>query len=288
MSEVREIHPLVKENILSIYQSFATICDKYNLKHWLGFGSMLGAVRHHGFIPWDDDFDVLMLREDYEKFLSIADKELPSYFKLVSHRNCSVYPMIFSKIQESRREVYESIENQSVYVSPTGMYIDIFPLDGMPSTSFGKFIDLCRYGVVYCRKLHLFRKSHSLLFGYIADFLGILLAPLFINKKTPNDFAFILDQMAKRYPTSNTQNVRIASLENRFQRKEYCFPREVFDDTEIITFENLKVPVPKNWDIVLRNLYGDSYMTPPPLEKRVSEHSKSPKAPWYYGPNVEN
>ena len=81
MSEIHEIHPLIKEELLSIYQAFAAVCEKHGLKYWVAFGTMLGAVRHNGFIPWDDDFDVFMLREDYEKFLTVADKELPEYFK---------------------------------------------------------------------------------------------------------------------------------------------------------------------------------------------------------------
>lgn len=107
MEEVHEINPLIKEELLSIYQAFASVCKKHKLRHWVAFGTMLGAVRHNGFIPWDDDFDVFMLREDYEKFLTVANKELPEYFKVVTHRNCSAYPVAFGKIQESRRDVYE-------------------------------------------------------------------------------------------------------------------------------------------------------------------------------------
>ena len=77
MAEVHEISPLIKEELLAIYRAFAVVCQKHDIKHCVAFGTMLGAVRHNGFIPWDDDFDVFMLREDYEKFLSVADKELP-------------------------------------------------------------------------------------------------------------------------------------------------------------------------------------------------------------------
>ena len=125
MEEVHEINPLIKEELLSIYQAFASVCKKHKLRHWVAFGTMLGAVRHNGFIPWDDDFDVFMLREDYEKFLTVANKELPEYFKVVTHRNCSAYPVAFGKIQESRRDVYEKIEKETDYINPHGLYIDI-------------------------------------------------------------------------------------------------------------------------------------------------------------------
>ena len=162
MAEVHEISPLIKEEILSIYKSFAAICQKYDIKHCVAFGTMLGAVRHNGFIPWDDDFDVFMLREDYEKFLTVADKELPEYFKVVSHRNCPAFPVNFSKIQESRKEIYEMIEEKEGYVSPTGLYIDIFPLDGVPSLWYEKIADFIRFISGYCRFLYLFRQEASI------------------------------------------------------------------------------------------------------------------------------
>ncbi|MBE6404408.1 MAG: LicD family protein [Lentisphaerae bacterium] len=288
MAEIHEINPLIKEELLSIYQAFASVCEKHQLKHWVAFGTMLGAVRHHGFIPWDDDFDIFMLREDYEKFLSVADKELPEYFKLVTHRNCSAYPAIFGKIQESRREVYEKIESETDYINPHGLYIDIFPLDGMPSSWIEQKLDLLRYAVGYCRKKYLFRKGkHGSLAGAISRCAGWFMGLFLWKRKTENDFAFMLDLWVKKYPTTGCKFVRVGSLDARFQRKEYCFLREIFDDSEVVLFETITVPVPKKWDAALRTLYGDSYMTPPPVEKRVSEHSKSKKAPWYYGPKVE-
>ena len=288
MAEVHEISPLIKEEILSIYKSFAAICQKYDIKHCVAFGTMLGAVRHNGFIPWDDDFDVFMLREDYEKFLTVADKELPEYFKVVTHRNCSAYPVVFGKIQESRREVYEKIEKETDYINPHGLYIDIFPLDGVPSNVFEKFFDLMRYGTAYCRMMYLFRRgSHASLAGWVADFVGKFLGLFYYGKKTKNDFAYILDKWLKKYPVTNRKFVRVGDISARFQRKEYTFPGDVFTKMKMVPFENTEVPVPEDFDTALRTLYGATYMTPPPLEKRVSEHSKSEKAPWYYGPAME-
>ena len=69
--------------ILEVYDQYALVCNRFGLRHWVAYGTLLGAVRHKGFIPWDDDFDVFMPREDYERFLSIADTELPEYLKIV-------------------------------------------------------------------------------------------------------------------------------------------------------------------------------------------------------------
>ena len=277
----------VKDELLDIYQAFAIVCNKYNLRHWMGYGTMLGAVRHNGFIPWDDDFDVFMLREDYEKFFSIADKELPTYFKPVTLYNCKAYPTTFGKIQESRREIYEKLEVEVGYVNPHGLYIDVFPLDAKPEGFFSAAIDALRQGMLFCRHSHIFRSGgHGKLKGRVAGLIGRLLYPLYHSLKTPNDFARWGDAIYKSILDTTSSRLRIGSFQARFQKRELSFPREAFDETDIVPFESITVPVPNGYDACLRSMYGNDYMTPPPLEKRVSEHSLLEKAPWYYGPDI--
>ncbi len=284
MTQIHEIHPLVKEELLRIYQAIREICQKHDFKYSAAFGTMLGAVRHRGFIPWDDDLDLFMLRDDYERFLEIAVQELPAQLKLVTFNNTREYPAIFCKVQECDRVIYERIRKEANYINPHGLYVDIFPLDGVP-TGIDSWLDFLRCACAFCRRSHLQRKGiHSGLKGRLVGLLGMLLAPAFQKQKSDNDFAKQLDCWAKNTPPLSGKEIRYTSCEGRFQKKELHFPRHVFEAFEDVPFENTSIPVPREYDIALKVLYGPDYMTPPPLEKRVSEHSKVPEAPWIYGP----
>ena len=285
MTERHEIAQPVKDELQEIYQAFAEVCSRHCLRHWVAWGTMLGAVRHHGFIPWDDDLDVFMLRDDYESFVSIADAELPAHFKQVTYRNCKDYPATFGKIQESRINVYERIRDKCGYVNPHGLYIDIFPLDGCPDGWLSSKVDTFRQASLFCLSSHIFRSGrHSTLKGRFSDLFGTVLSPFYGNPKTKNDLAYCADCIYKDYPVSGGSRVRIGNYESRFQKREIIMPRNAFDETIILPFENISAPVPKGYDACLTAIYGKDYMTPPPLEKRVSEHSKQDAAPWIYGP----
>lgn len=287
-TEVHIISSLVKDELLEIYQAYADVCKRHGLKQWIAYGTMLGAVRHKGFIPWDDDFDVFMMRDDYEKFFAIAEQELPSYFKPVTYHNCKEYPAMFGKVQETRRDVYERIERDAGYVNPHGLYIDVFPLDGAPTQGLRHWQDVLKAVGYYCLDSCLFRHNgHNGLIGCICDCIGGMLKPFYGTVKKQNDFARLLDEFASSYPIKEYEHLRYFELHRKFRRHEIAMPRNAFEETILLPFEDLELPVPAGYDTILRLEYGPDYMTPPPMEKRVSEHSKSDKASWYYGPDEQ-
>ena len=95
---------------LEVYKAVAALCDKHHLRYYVTYGCALGAVRHRGFIPWDDDFDMSMPREDYQRFIALATKELPPYLKFVNWRNTPEFSMLCGKIQDVREDRIKSIE----------------------------------------------------------------------------------------------------------------------------------------------------------------------------------
>ncbi len=134
---------------MDIVKEVVRICDAHGLKYYMLGGTMLGAIRHKGFIPWDDDIDLGMPRDDYEAFLEMAEKELPDYFRVVNYRNDPDYQYYITRVQDTQtRVVEERIGNDSKYTCAS---IDIFPIDGTPNNPIARKIYFFR--VLYHRAL---------------------------------------------------------------------------------------------------------------------------------------
>lgn len=134
---------------MDIVKEVVRICDAHGFKYYMLGGTMLGAIRHKGFIPWDDDIDLGMPRDDYEAFLEIAEKELPDYFRVVNYRNDPNYQYYITRVQDTQtRVVEERIGNDSKYTCAS---IDIFPIDGTPNNPVARKIYFFR--VLYHRAL---------------------------------------------------------------------------------------------------------------------------------------
>lgn len=120
-----------REKQLNLLRNFHAFCEKHNLKYSLAYGTMLGAVRHGGFIPWDDDMDVAMLRPDYDRFVKIASSE-PASFVFYDWTNCRNIMFMFAKVVDPHA-VYKRIGQDGIQsATSTGVYLDVFPLDAMP------------------------------------------------------------------------------------------------------------------------------------------------------------
>ncbi len=117
--------------MLEILEEIDHICQKHNISYWLSGGSMLGAVRHEGFIPWDDDLDIEMLRPDFEKLMKILPKELPDHLALQWHTTDPNYFFQFAKIRDRHSELFERNGYDKVW-KEHGIFIDIFPLEQTP------------------------------------------------------------------------------------------------------------------------------------------------------------
>ena len=259
----------VWETVLDIYDIFSAICQKHNLRYYAYWGTLLGAVRHHGFIPWDDDFDVAMPRDDYEKFLEVAPKELPEHLQMLSWETDRSYKHAFNKIKCKDEQFVQKIRETSHLKLTEGLYIDIFPLDGAPPT---KLRELMYWGKRRClRSVCLFMQliyEKRFLVKYIPLYvLGMLFWPFYHKVKSSDDMVFEIEQWAKSYPFS------VDKCSVYWQSDVTCFiPENCFGEPEMYDFSlGRKVPVPPGYDKILKKLYGD-YMTMPPLEQRIPKH----------------
>ena len=248
---------------LDIFKEIDRICKNNNLKYYLIEGSLLGAVRHKGFIPWDDDFDIGMFREDYEKFLDIADGQLDIGYKLCCYKNIKNYHLPFSKVVTLNNRGFFNTESMSLK-RYNGPYVDIFPLDtssfSMGKYQYKKFKKIRKYRDILLLKIH-----YRIKFSW-KRLLYFVESPFYSYKRLHKKIYKLSTKDA------NKEANFIVNYASSYGLPKEIFPSCTFNDGVCFDFEGIKIRVPKNYNYILTRVYGD-YMTPPPLKKRMSKHS---------------
>lgn len=254
-----------KQVELEILTNVADFCDKHEIQYFLAYGTLIGAVRHKGFIPWDDDIDIWMPRADYNRFLKIYNKEnSDSQYKVISPYD-KISRHSFVKVIDTRTAKIESgIDYSNGYL---GVDVDVFPLDGQPDDDgdFKKFYN----------KKYLYYKLHNnsisaMNFGswkyriYKLAFFG--------TKPFKNVFLRKCDNIARKYTYENSK--LIGAVSTIYNSKKNRYKKDWFNDSITVDFENKKFKIPVGYDEILTQMYGD-YMQLPPIEKQVTHHSNN-------------
>jgi len=239
------------------------ICKQNDIRYYLLDGSALGAVRHRGFIPWDDDIDIGMFRKDYNQFLDIAGKSLDNRYFLQTNRTDPYYYGPYAKLRANNTTYIEKGSKSLGAKMHQGIFIDIFPLDNVPDNEL-----LLKMQLLLIRFLFsvAFARADSYPENRYKRFLKKLYSTPFLRLMKKSTFDEIIDKIASFF--SNKETDRIASLFSGYREKE-VFPRYYFGEAKYLEFEGYRLPVPEYYDEYLRQIYGD-YMELPPVEKRGS------------------
>lgn len=258
---------------LDILKTVIAICEKYNLHYYALGGTLLGAVRHKGFIPWDDDIDIGLLRDDYEKLLIYLKQELQSPYQLHTvESGTGQYAYYFARVENVliKVEKYLTINKTVVPV-----WIDIFPLDNVPDDDkeMENWIAKCKkWRQVFTLSQASYiaasdnLKKHRSMPKAVARklFLKLKLDRLIDTKK-----AWLkLDRELKKYQYEKCD--RLINFCGFWGIKE-LFPKIIYGEGREYDFEDIKLIGPYDYDYVLKQMYGD-YMTPPPEYKRDHHH----------------
>ena len=274
--------------ILDVYDAYANVCSEHGLRYYAAYGTVLGAVRHMGFIPWDDDFDIMMPRGDYEEFINVAAKKLPDELRLVTIFNDSVYDAPYAKVQMSSSKRLEEIEEATGRHLPHGVYIDVFPIDGCYDGKIQRKARRMISRLLVLRRRYLNVKNGYGNLGWLQRVIGKLTWCIFPRLSSSKDFAlYDMHRLScPRYGT--TSRCAITNNELSLAYPFRAFPLSCLGEGILLPFEGRQIPVPADYDTYLRIYYGD-YMTPPPLSKRVvSTHANLEDAHWRTGPVLDD
>lgn len=244
---------------IEILDEVVRICDKYSLTYYLVGGTLLGAIRHHGFIPWDDDLDIAMPRKDYLIFLEVCTNELKPNFYYQSFDNCKIMTNNFAKIRKRNtlfvEEYLEKLQNDI----EMGIFIDIFPLDSAKKEKGIQHVQkyfLERLTVLYMIKLGLGKH------GLFKRFLAALFS---------KSVLLSLRQWIVKFSNSADSNYYI-NLGSQYNITKQTILMSKYDPPIKVEFEGKFYNSPNDYDYVLRRIYGDNYMQLPPIEKRITHN----------------
>ncbi len=252
---LREIQK-IESDILSHIDIF---CKEHNIKYYLTYGTLIGAIRHKGFIPWDDDIDICMLRDDYNKFIEEYGRNNDEPYQILSIYNDPLYYYDTARVVDTRTTICIDglIHNPS-----EGLWIDIFPLDNIPK--YNIFLRGLVFFLTACRVLSVYTRypsnKHSLIFYPI----------WYISKKIgPRFFLNIIERIVSRKGNSGVVGYFCSEMWPRdWIKKEWC------ENPVQVLFEGKQYPTFSHYDDILNSIYGD-YMTLPPEEKRTPHPIKA-------------
>lgn len=228
------------------------VCAKNDLKYFIAYGSLIGTIRHKGFIPWDDDVDVWVPIDDYEKLLNIIEND--NKYQVGNNIKDKNWFINFAKVSDKRTILVDDRESNFTYKGSTqrGVAVDIFPLFEINAKKVEQIEKICRF-----RRL-CYWYEHDFLKGWKRVLLGAFEFAGFRTDK----FTEILYKIEKSKTSSGLLGCSISPY-----GKKDCFNKEWFSKSIKIPFENINVSVPVGYHEILEKLYGD-YMTPPPEEER--------------------
>lgn len=259
----------IQEKELCILKEFIRICEKYGLRYYLVEGSLLGAVRHQGMIPWDDDIDVALFRNDYHRFLQIVQKELPKSFECHNYNFSGQYIDYITQIVDTETLVETPYRRQK---EVKHLWIDVFVIDGMPK---GKVkIELHKCNLLY-RKLMLMwsnldhfvvnrnnRPIHEKVLIWFGDTFHM---DKFLSTEKQLKK---MDYCMRRFSTCESEETVNFMSEYRWRT---VFPRSYYGQGRMVPFEGFTVRIPERSEEILSSIYGN-YNELPPEDKRY-KHS---------------
>ena len=257
---MREITFEESKNIMiKTLESIDKCCRENNINYSICWGTMIGAIRHHGFVPWDDDVDIMMHRDDYNRFFNVYKDPDYKLYTPLKNKNCL---LLLSRVYNKNTEVFFNYYSKSYF----GLWISIFPYDNAPDSDLEKWeMKRTFWTHLYHLKTMRYLTNESIIRKTIKCLVKLPLLPF-------SSFWLFskVEECLTKYNNQKTKNICIWDNGYGFT-KFFYFPAELFDGYIDVNFDGVKCKIIKGYDQFLRMYYGD-YMQLPPVEKQVPSH----------------
>lgn len=246
---------------LDLLERFEDVCQRHGLRYFASGGTLLGAVRHKGYIPWDDDIDIMMMRDDYEKLLAIADEEFTAPYFFQTAWNDRNYSRGHAQLRNSNTTAVLPWE-QGHYTFNQGIFIDIFPTDAVPDDEALR--------QKQCRRIQFWEKWLGITVRYATNPNKTFIKSVIRAAASLVPYRFFYNRFEKACMQYNGQDTkRVGLLSFMPQNDRLQFPTQAFSGVQTVPFEHTTIDIPVGYDALLSHQYGD-YMT---MKKENSYHS---------------
>lgn len=257
-----------KKVLIDTFKSFHKLCEQYNLKYFSAYGTLIGAIRHKGLIPWDDDIDVYMLRDDYQKLSNLKGK-IDDHYDIADYRDENYwFPVI--KYCDTNTTIWEHDKFDCVH----GIYIDVFPIDEYDSNSSAglrdEFFDLCiKYQRTQMKHNFKYLVENLLHRNFKGTWFCLENIIRYLGKK----------DVYKKLYYDKLEEVKLVKGDKYmayfgpYGRQKELIEKEWLDGRIEVPFEDTIIYIPSGYDDLLKRLYGN-YLTLPPVEKQITHHDR--------------
>lgn len=244
---------------LEMVKDIDKICRDNNIEYYLAYGSCLGAVRHNGFIPWDDDFDIIIKYDDYVKFLNVCQQKLDKkkYFVQTPETEPNYY-LSFAKIRNIQTTLIEEGNKDENIVN--GIYIDIFPLVGYPDSKLKQKRLQINRAFVLSANINII--NNKILYSIFSIILKIFGKKRVINHCTKQCIKYKCEDCEQLISIYDGDGLQLGLTSNKILGKP-----------QMVKFEDMELPIPENYDLYLKNLYGDYMKIPSKKQIEAKTHT---------------
>lgn len=249
---------------LEVLKEIDRICKRHNIKYFAFWGTLLGQVRHQGFIPWDDDMDLAMLREDYERFRVYAEREVPAGWEVLSIHEGD-WDQLLMRIVNTGYVKLEQEFLDRFCGCPFAVGVDIFVIDNIPQNPKEEEFQLELLSMVNTMgakwnawdELETDGMSREEAAENIEEVTGYHFDP---EKPMDRQLLYLADKVSAMY--YDAESAEVSVLCSLYKNSKFRFPVSCFEKIIEVPFENILIPIPEEYDYVLKVCYGDDYMTP--------------------------
>ncbi len=258
MREITELNE-IKRIELETMKKIHLFCSKNSIEYNLGYGSLIGAVRHKGFIPWDDDIDICMFRDDYKRFR----REFPAFAKengvfIAADDTSPLYLRTMAKVCDERTLL---IEPEYQFSDPIGVFVDVFPMDGAPSNKINRFLHVKIIRILTLCFFSGLKKDEYFKEKSVSKRILRLFSKIIGLKRLQRT----IERISEKYPAQKDGFIIVNAA---YQR---VYKYSDFRPVHLAQFEDAEFFIPDNYDEMLTKTYGE-YMKLPPEEKQVPHH----------------